>query len=76
MQCRQGPEGGKEAVDRRVATVSLVERPLACSVVYEGHPVLAQGVGEGYDCEDLREDLKHIDVGSPGVEFPHEPVWH
>ena len=40
----------------------------------EGHPVLAQVLGEGDHRQDLGEDLQHVDVRSPGVEFSHEPT--
>ena len=74
MEGRHRPEGGKEAIDRAVAAVTFVERPLASGVVDERHPVLAQVVGERDHSQDLGQDLEHIDVRPAGVELANEPL--
>ena len=58
----QGPEGG--------------EHPLAGGIVDEGHPVLAQVLGEGDHRQDLGQDLQHVDIRPPGIELAYEPGRH
>ena len=73
---RQGPEGGEDAIDTWVAAIPLVQRPLAGGIVDEGHPVLAQVLGEGDHRQDLGKDLQHVNIRPPGIELAYEPGRH
>ena len=74
VPCRQGPEGGEDAIDAWVAAITFIQRPLAGGIVDEGHPVLAQVCGEGDHRQDLGQDLQHVDVCTPGIELAYEPA--